>query len=833
VLGALEAKRLSTGTQEVLGQAKRYSLGISQEPRYQGGYGVPFLYSSNGEQIWFLDVRHELNERRQLAGFHSPEALRELLERDFDDELRMLAGRGHHPMLWPYQVAACKAMDDAVGRRRRRMLIQMATGTGKTLTMVNQAYRMMKAGMARRILFLVDRRALAAQAVRSFASFEAEPGLKFDKIYPVYHQRFQRDDIDDGAAWDPNIMSSSLLTHPKLGDTFVYVCTVQRMAGNLFGRGSVGLDGDESPEDDIEQLNIPIHTFDLIIADECHRGYTAREQSRWRDTLDYFDAIKIGLTATPAAHTTTYFEDVVYRYEYERAVREGYLVDYDSVSIRSNVRVNGVFLHAGDQIDEVDPESGSRALDLLEADRQYDATEVEEKITSPDSNRKILEEIKRYADEHEAEYGRFPKTLIFAANDVAHVSHSDQVVQLARTIFGRGDAFVEKITGNADRPLQKIRQFRNRENPGIVVTVDMLTTGVDIPDLEFLVFLRPVQSRILFEQMLGRGTRKGEHFTDKEKFIVFDCFDGTLLEYFRNTTGMTLVRPEGDGKSIEQIIDEIWRNVDRDYNVRRLVRRLRRIGRRMSGPAYDLFARFIPPDGDLGAWASQLPGMLHAGFVSTMRVLRNPDFQRLLNNYPKPPKRFVVAPSVIDQVGSELLIRGGDGREYRPAEYRAAFQGYVQRSRASVRPIRVLLDRPEEWSPEMLADLRAVLHESAYHFSDRNLQRAFRATGEDVVVDLLSMVKRAAVAEAAVMTAEERARIAIERVRAGKSWTPEQDEWLDRIRRHLAENLSVNRDDFDLVPILSDRGGWGRAAQVFPDGLDDLVKRLNREMAAA
>src|SRR5207244_5185438 len=118
-------------------------------------------------------------------------------------------------------------------------------------------------------------------------------------------------------------------------------------------------------------LNIPIHAFDLIIADECHRGYSARELSTWRETLDHFDALKIGLTATPAAHTMAYFENMVYRYEYERAVREGYLVDYDVVRVRSDVRMNGVFLSEGEQADQVDPDTGARQLDLFEAERAF------------------------------------------------------------------------------------------------------------------------------------------------------------------------------------------------------------------------------------------------------------------------------------------------------------------------------------------------------------------------------------------------------------------------------------------------------------------------------
>src|SRR5262249_25652263 len=196
------------------------------------------------------------------------------------------------------------------------------------------------------------------------------------------------------------------------------------------------------------------------------------------------------------------------------------------------------FLREGETVDYIDPDSGSEQRDQLEDERTFETAEVERKVTSPDSNRKILEEIKKHADEHEARYGRFPKTLIFAANDLPHVSHSDKLVELARQVFGRGESFVQKITGSptVDRPLQRIREFRNRPNPGIVVSVDLMSTGVDIPNLEFLVFLRPVKSRILFEQMLGRGTRKGERFPDKSHFVVFDCFDGSLLEFFRNAT---------------------------------------------------------------------------------------------------------------------------------------------------------------------------------------------------------------------------------------------------------------------------------------------------------
>jgi type I restriction enzyme R subunit len=489
VLGIVEAKKLTLGPQNVLTQAERYSRGLAGEPLNFRGYGVPFLYSTNGEVIWYHDIRHELNRSRQIAHFHAPDALAELLRRDLEASLQKLRDTPNdHPLIRPYQKDANAETEKAIADRKRQMLLAMATGSGKTFTLVNQIYRLMEAGVAKRILFLVDRRALAAQAVRAFASFEARPGLKLNKIYEVYHQRFHKDDLEGEEKFAPKVLPQSYLKNPKTGHAFVYVSTIQRMTINLFGRNAIFGLGDEEIDEDAERLDIPIHAFDLIIADECHRGYTTTELAVWRQTLDHFDAIKIGLTATPAAHTTAYFKNVVYRYEYERAVREGYLVDYDVVAIKSNVRMQGIFLKEGEAVGIVDPESGAKKLDFVEAERQFDSAEVEEKITSPDSNRKILEEIKKYAMEHEERYARFPKTLIFAANDLSHTSHADQLVDTARDIFGRGDSFVAKITGSptVDRPLQRIREFRNRRNPGIAVTVDMLSTGVDIPDLEFI-----------------------------------------------------------------------------------------------------------------------------------------------------------------------------------------------------------------------------------------------------------------------------------------------------------------------------------------------------------
>src|SRR6185437_6153386 len=175
-------------------------------------------------------------------------------------------------------------------------------------------------------------------------------------------------------------------------------------------------------------------------------------------------------------------------------------------------------------------------------------------------------------------------------------------------------------------------------------------------------------SRILFEQMLGRGTRRStDLIPGKDHFVVFDCFDGTLFEYFRNTTGMTVEPPEGDGKPVQQIVEEIWQNIDRDYNTKRLVRRLQRVDKNMSGDARDLFARFVA-DGDVARFAEELPAKLRGDFAGTMNVLRDSDFLDLLTKYPRAQRSFIVALGATDTVGSEWLIKAGVGREYKPED---------------------------------------------------------------------------------------------------------------------------------------------------------------------
>lgn len=605
LVGLVEAKKLEVGAANVLEQAKRYSKGVNSTNREWNQYRVPFLYSSNGELIYYLDIRDSKNLSRQIYSFHTPEAMESLFNAKKDTAWQWLNNKPiNTPGLRPYQKQAIQAFENNLGEGKRLMLLAMATGTGKTFTTVNLVYRMLASGYAKRILFLVDRKSLAAQAVTAFASFDTPRNIKFKDEYELYSQRFKKEDFE-GEAYDPTVLPNTYLTNPDGTKTFLYICTIQRMAINLYGKmGAFEENEENGDEEEAEKLSIPSHAFDLIIADECHRGYTSKETNVWRNVLNHFDAVKLGLTATPASHTVAYFNKPIFNYPLQQAIDEGYLVDYDAVAINSKVLMNGAFLKEGEQVGTIDTETGREQIDQLEDERIFTSTEIEEKITAPDTNQKIIEELKKYADEFEKERGRFPKTLIFASNDISKISHADRLVSICKQVFNQGDDFVAKITGSptVDRPLRKIKEFRNRPNPKIVVSVDMLSTGVDIPWLEFIVFLRPVKSRILWEQMLGRGTRKCDDI-GKTHFIIFDCFNGTLIKYFKDASYNFKIDPPGtETITIKELIEKIYNNEDRRANAKRLAKRLHRIEKDMSGNARDEFKNYIP-DGDMGKFA--------------------------------------------------------------------------------------------------------------------------------------------------------------------------------------------------------------------------------------
>jgi type I restriction enzyme R subunit len=479
-------------------------------------------------------------------------------------------------------------------------------------------------------------------------------------------------------------------------------------------------------------------------------------------------------------------------------------------------------------VGDIDTETGKETIIYLEDEREFAADEIEVKITAPDCTRKIIETLKKYTDLHQEEYGRFPKTLIFAANDLQHISHADEVVRTCKQVFGQGDDFVLKITGSSDvdRPLQKIRQFRNRPEPKIVVTRDMLTTGVDIPAIEFIVFMRMVKSRILWVQMKGRGTRRCDEI-NKEKFTIFDCFGGTLIEYFKDTTDMDS-RIMRETMPIEEVIKRIDDNRDREYHIKVLIRRLRRIEKNMVTEAREQFDRFIE-DGDIKNFTDHLRVNLDNNFSETMKLLRDKDFQDLLVSYKRPKRVFYRGYEIVDTVDDELMFQVGDSYQ-KPEDYLKYFERFVRENPDKIAAFEILLNRPPEWSTAVLEELKEKLKRSP--FRERDLQKAHGHVYQKPLADIISMIKHAADFQVPILSAGERVNRAMASVTAGKQFSDEQLKWLAYIREHLVQNLAIAEEDFEIMPGFERQGGLKKAKIVFGEELKGLMKELNAAMAA-
>lgn len=362
-----------------------------------------------------------------------------------------------------------QAVERALLENKRRILVAMATGSGKTRMTVALLARLLQAGFIRRALFLVDRDALAEQAVNDgFSPFNITPDLKFRDVYAVERAI--------GGELPPSNVK-------------VVVAALQTMCPL------------------IERAKFPIDEFDCVISDECHRSI----YGDWMSVVRHFDAIQIGLTATPATHTVAYFGEPVYSYGYHEAVSQKWLVPYQDVRILTGVTMQGLTYQGEDFL----------------------PTELERDITVPDRNRKIVQEYQKYATPEQ--FG-----IVFSINSY----HANQLCDLFNQAYPEFDGkFAKVIMYDTDYAREAVRRFALRPGdfPRVAVTVDMLSTGVDKPLVENLVFVRPTRSRILFEQMCGRGTRLC-HDIGKTHFTRFDCVG--VIEYHQHHSDFGVYRPQ-------------------------------------------------------------------------------------------------------------------------------------------------------------------------------------------------------------------------------------------------------------------------------------------------
>jgi len=816
-VAAVEAKRKNVDVSASLQQAKRYSRTFNRPddvPSPGGpwnGHRLPFVFSTNGRPylrqlatrsgIWFCDLRRPDNLAHALDGWYTPEGLTTLLKRDEDRAHDVLANEpfAYGFSLRHYQQAAIRAVEAGIADGRREMLIAMATGTGKTKTCIALIYRLLKAQRFRRVLFLVDRAALGEQAANAFKDTRMESLQTFADIFGIK-------ELDEQA---PD------------SDTAVHIATVQGMVQRiLYARE--------------DQAKPPVDAYDVIVVDECHRGYLLDRElsdaeltfrnyedyiSKYRRVLDYFDAVKIGLTATPALHTVEIFGAPVFTYAYREAVIDGFLVDHEPpVKVKTQLSRNGIVWHAGDDVTVYD--TLQDRVDLYRAPDEI-------KVEVDGFNRKVItEQFNRVVCEYlasELDPGSRQKTLIFCVND----SHADLVVdRLKRAFEARygsvDDDAVLKITGAADKPLQLIRRYKNERLPNVAVTVDLLTTGIDVPEICNLVFLRRVNSRILFDQMLGRGTRLCPDI-GKEVFRVFDA-----VGMYDAIQGMTEMQPVvADPKiSFTQLIQELVTmsgDVERALVRDQLVAKLQRKRRHLSERAAEDFeiAAGMPPD-EFIRTLRELPLEEVGGWFTG-----NPLLGEILDRQGGGPAPMLF---ISEHADSLYSVEHGYGVNQRPEDYLREFTEFIRSRNDTIPALSVVLTRPRDLTRRQLRELAMELDRAG--FSETNLAAAWREmTNQEIAARIIGYIRQAAIGDPLVPY-EQRVDQALQAMLASRSWSTPQRQWLQKIAAQTKANTIVDRaalDDPDLI-FRREGGGFARLDRLFDGELLSVLDAFNESL---
>lgn len=820
--GIVEAKKYSADISTNLQQSKVYASLVSQNQGAKtlgnwGDYQVPFLFSTNGrpylEQIktksgvWFLDVRNPYERSRALQGWYSPEGLVKLFEknvRESEEKLKnepadfLTAGTGLG--LRTYQIKAIEAVEKKLIEHPedRRSLITMATGTGKTRTIIGLCYRLIQSNRFQRILFLVDRTLLATQAINAFKDNKIIGLNTFAEIYDVKE-----------------------LKHvvPEL-DTRLQFATVQGMVKRLFYN-------DDSAIPSVDQ-------YDCIIIDEAHRGYLLdremdeddlefRDQrdyvSKYRMVLDYFDAYAIGLTATPALHTTEIFGSAVYTYSYREAVIDGFLIDHDPpILIKTKLGEEGIKWEKGEKPKAYDRESNSVVeLEQLEDELKIDIAGFNKQVITENFNRTVIQHLVKELDPDGEE-----KTLIFAATD----EHADRVVQYLKEEFEAigvevPDDAIQKITGKSYDPQEQLTRFKNEKYPNIAVTVDLLTTGIDVPAICNLVFLRRIKSRILYEQMLGRATRRCDEI-GKEVFRIYDAV--RIYETLEDFTQMkpVVANPQA---SFRQLVDEL-QHIEKEDRIKRqieqIIAKIQRKKNYLTESNEDHFsyhAKGVDPD--------TLIESLKKGAPSSAAI-KVKELSALWN-FLDELKPSYAGPLVSEHDDKFLGVAHGYGKSRKPEDYLDNFARFIEENQNKIDALRIVCSRPAELDRKSLKELLLILDQAGYNAA--SLKTAWKAAkNEEIAADIISFIRTLSLGSALV-SHEERIRKAVNSIRKMKSWNKAQQKWIDRFELQLMRESILKKEDLDDVPF-SDAGGFTRLNKLFEDQLEEVISRLNQNLYA-
>jgi type I restriction enzyme R subunit len=811
-VAVVEAKRKNIDVSAALQQAKRYSRGFTLDSEMQspGGawdqYHIPFSFSTNGRPylrqletqsgIWFCDLRQTENLSRALDGWYTPEGLMTLLKRDEAQANQQLETESfdYGFALRYYQKNAIRAAEQGIADGRREMLLAMATGTGKTKTCIALIYRLLKVKRFKRVLFLVDRSALGEQAANAFKDTRMDSIQSFANIFGIKELDEQNPDTE----------------------TAVHIATVQGMVKRLLYAAE-------------NQTPPAVDQYDCIVVDECHRGYLLDRElsdteisfrsfedyvSKYRRVIDYFDAVKIGLTATPALHTTEIFGNPIYTYGYREAVVDGFLIDHEPpIQIKTKLSESGIQWKAGEDVKMYFPRSNQMELFKAPDEIKMDVDDFNRKVITKPFNQVVCEYLAKEIDPESRQ-----KTLIFCANDL----HADLVVDLLKQSFKKQygnvqDDAVIKITGSADQPLQLIRRYKNERNPNIAVTVDLLTTGIDVPEICNLVFLRRVNSRILFDQMLGRATRLCEEI-GKETFRVFDAVG--LYAALQDLTDMkpVVVDPK---ISFSQLIDEIIRV--RDEAERELVRiqlmaKFQRKKRHLTEASKRDFETVagVSPDEFIRKLKNMPVDEIADWFIDKR-------LGEILDRHESMQKPMFVS----EHSDAFVAVEHGYGTTGKPEDYLKEFTEYIKTNRDTIPALVTVLTRPRDLTRKQLRELAMDLDRAG--FSEANITMAWREmTNQEIAAHIVGFIRHLATGDPLVPY-EQRVDWAYQQMLTAKQWTKPQRDWLTKIAAQTKANIVVDRealDDPDLI-FRREGGGFVRLDKIFDGQLANTLETFN------
>lgn len=817
--GLVEAKKYGLDISTNLQQSKVYAVEIEEIGGIEllgkwRDFKVPFLFSTNGRGflkqietksgIWFLDDRNSFNNARPLQGWYQPEGLKKLYEADILqantklqvsslDFLQSSAGLG----LRDYQIQAIKAVEDTLINHpdQKRALLAMATGTGKTRTVIGLCYHLIKNNRFKRILFLVDRSLLANQAADSFKDNRVEDLLTFSDNYEVKHLK---DLIPDK-------------------DTRLHFATVQGMVKRLFYRDA-----------EKDGLPISVDAYDCIIVDEAHRGYLLDKEmgdedlefkdqndyvSKYRQVLDYFDAFGVGLTATPALHTKEIFGKPVHFYTYREAVIDGYLIDHEPpYIIKTKLGEDGIVWEAGEKPKMYDREENAiKELDELEDELHIEITGFNKKVITESFNRTVIQQLVKELDPDGLE-----KTLVFAATD----EHADLIVKLFKEEFATigavvPDNAIEKITGKSYDPEDQVKRFKNEKYPNIVVTVDLLTTGIDVPSISNLVFLRRVKSRILYEQMLGRATRLCPEI-QKQAFRIFDAVG--IYEALEDYTQMkpVVVNPTTNFKQLVAEFPLITSEERTKIQIEQIIAKLQRKKSQANFSA-DAF-NFNAAGRDINMLIDELK---HNDTNTSVKLIHElPELWKYLDEF-KPAPAFQLYSDHVDTFNE---ITRGYGKAKKPEDYLQSFSDYLKNNVNEIAALKLICTAPKELSRKELKELLLQLDQQGYNVNTLNAAWS-AAKHQDVAADIISYIRTLMMGNT-LISKEDRIKNAMQKIRQMKSWNKTQLNWLERIEKQMLAETIVSKEDFDKEPFM-EAGGFNRLDKIFDNQLGDVLDKMN------